>query len=388
MAIYTFNDIIGQTNTKEWLQAKLEQDKVPHVLMFTGAPGIGKTSMAKVLACELACKDYPDKIQDTKNKVIGNNVSTDCVSLYNMSEINRDESLIQKVTDDLTVGLSSTGRKVIIMDEAHGMSPQAQDSLLTKFESLEDGVYIIICTTELRFKDPFLSRCIRRQFRPPTTRELNRILPLMIEQRGLKFEVTAAMAIQYILLSCNNEPRRIINLLDSLNNQKIVTKEDLIEFGITQEDKTCYQLVRYIYNDDVVNAIQFVQDVESGFFKSAITVYIEMMKVMLGGTSAMLSKDVIMGLYDNKTYNGPTKLMKFVSTLCTKQDITKPFVIGLIISICIPNTAPMPKSNVELNNITTMNNTEWKDKEEQTPDSMPTALTMESLFANASIIEE
>ena len=145
MKVYNFEQIIGQTNTKEWVMSKLEQDKFPHIVAFIGQPGIGKTSMAKVIACELACKDDPSRIGETKEKVIGNDSSTDCVKLYNMSNIRGDEEVLN-VRNDLTLGLSSTGRKVIILDEAHGMSEAAQDSLLTRFESIEDDVYVIICS--------------------------------------------------------------------------------------------------------------------------------------------------------------------------------------------------------------------------------------------------
>ena len=185
MKIYNFEQIIGQTNTKEWITAKLEQDKVPHILAFVGQPGIGKTSLAKVLACELACLDDNSRIGEIKEKVIGNDVSTDCVKLYNMSNIRSDEEVLN-VRNDLTLGLSTTGRKVIILDEAHGMSEAAQDSLLTRFEAISDDVYVIICSTELgRFKEAFRSRCVVRNFARPTNGEIRKLITTFIEQNKI-----------------------------------------------------------------------------------------------------------------------------------------------------------------------------------------------------------
>ena len=167
MKLYNFDDIAGHNNTKEWLKSKLVQDKVPQVLLFCGKPGIGKTSVAKILACELACIDNPEMLRKTKEAVIGEDKSTDNVKLYNMSTLKKDEE-VANVKADLCLGFSTTSRKVIIMDEAHGMSEQAQDSLLTSFENLEQGVYIIICTTDItRLRDAFKSRCIIRSFLPP-----------------------------------------------------------------------------------------------------------------------------------------------------------------------------------------------------------------------------
>ena len=126
MLVYNWDQIIGLNKIKDWLLIKLAQDNIPQVLMFAGQPGIGKTSLAKVLACELACLDCPERVQEVKDRVIGQSQSTDCVKIYNMSNL-RSNDAINDVKNDLTIGLSTTGRKVIIMDEAHGMTGDQQD---------------------------------------------------------------------------------------------------------------------------------------------------------------------------------------------------------------------------------------------------------------------
>ena len=49
MLVYNWDQIIGLNKIKDWLLIKLAQDNMPQVLMFAGQPGIGKTSLAKVL---------------------------------------------------------------------------------------------------------------------------------------------------------------------------------------------------------------------------------------------------------------------------------------------------------------------------------------------------
>jgi len=151
-----FDEVIGHKSLVEFLKKHVEDDNIVDVVMFSGRPGIGKSSLAKILACEVACRYYPDLVDDVKKAVIDNNTSTDCVRLYNMSVIQEKEEEIQKVTADLSIGFSKTKRKVLILDEAHNMSKAAQDAILTKLEHLDRGLYVFICTTELNSLRPAL----------------------------------------------------------------------------------------------------------------------------------------------------------------------------------------------------------------------------------------
>lgn len=382
MKVYNFEQIIGQTNTKEWVMAKLEQDKIPHILAFIGQPGIGKTSMAKVLACELACKDNPERIGEIKEKVIGNDTSTDCVKLYNMSNIKSDEEVLN-VRNDLTLGLSSTGRKVIILDEAHGMSDAAQDSLLTRFEAIDDDVYVIICSTEIgRFKDAFRSRCIVRHFARPTNGEVRKLAMQYIEENRITFSIPINMALTFILSSCNNEPRRVLNLLGALDNTKTVTKEDLMAFNVAADDKEYYRLIWYLYNNNIVDGLNFISEIGKEFSKEAVSLYLEMVKVGLGSQSPLLSREVSNNLTMLIEDRGIDKLLKFTTAICAERYPTKNFVSGIFLRLCgVLKEAPARVEDMHLSDTKVMNNTE----QEITPEISQggSALSLEQLFAQS-----
>jgi DNA polymerase III delta prime subunit len=384
MKVYNFNDIVGHTNTKTWLKAKLDADKVPKVLLFCGLPGIGKTSMAKVLACELAYKDAPEKLNKGKETVIDNDTSTDCVKLYNMSTLKKDEE-VSNLINDLTVGLSSTGRKVILMDEAHNMSELAQDSLLTRFENLDDGVYIIICTTDITcLRDALKSRAIIRNFLPPSNAEVRGLVKNAIDQKGLKFsDITETLAISYILASCNNEPRRIINIIDALDNTKPVTREDLTQFGMYDEPKKYLVLVRYLYSHDIVNGLQFIEDLPAGFTDVSINILLDMVKALYDGESKLLSQDIKVWLQNNASENKEL-LMTFVSKLATRGRLTKSYISGVFIELCmdVHNSAEKVISRAE--NATMLEKHMQKDIEFE---DVATAVSLEDLMMRGETVE-
>lgn len=382
MKVYNFEQIIGQTNTKEWVISKLEQDKVPHILAFIGQPGIGKTSMAKVLACELACKDDNSRLGEIKEKVIGNDTSTDCVKLYNMSNIRSDEEVLN-VRNDLTLGLSSTGRKVIILDEAHGMSEAAQDSLLTRFEAISDDVWVIICSTEVgRFKDAFRSRCIVRHFGRPTNGEIRKLALTYIEDNGIKFAIPLPMAVTFIMSTCNNEPRRILNLLSALDNTKAVTKEDLLAFNIMADDREYYRLIHYLYTNNIVDGLNFISDIGKEFSKEAVSLYLEMIKVGMGSKSSMLSSEIANNVVMLVEDKGIDKLMRFVSALCAERYPSRNFVSGIFLKLCMNvNSAPERVYDLHIADTKVMNNTEQEEVPEIAQAGQ--ALTLEQMFSQA-----
>ena len=371
MRLYSFDDVAGHKNTKDWLKSKINQDKVPQVLLFCGLPGIGKTSIAKILACEIACRNNPELLDDVKESVIGEDKSTDCVKLYNMSTLKKDEE-VANVKADLTVGFSQTGRKVVIMDEAHGMSEQAQDSLLTSFESLEDGVYIIICTTDItRLRDAFKSRCVIRSFLPPNQREIRALAKEAIDQRRLKFEISAAMAITYIIAAYHSEPRGIINLIDSLDNTKVVTKEDLESFGVYEEPKKYIVLINYLVTKDIVHGIEFIQNLPSGFQDTSMNILIEMTKVLLGGDSTYFDSEQTKML--RSLYNKKDIILQFVTKITTARRLTLNYICGVFIELCMDiHTVPEKPDERHIQDLKMLSN--LRDDSGDMPDVHETSL--------------
>lgn len=334
------DQVIGQQNIVKWFASCIKRDKMPQVIMLQGPAGIGKTSIAKIVACEVAYMNSPEKLSDAKRLVIDESKSTDCVRLYNMSNLKSQEA-VTEVKSDLTIGFSSTGRKVIIMDEAHGMSDEAQDSLLTTFESLQAQVYIIICSTELEsFRDAFLSRCVLRRLKNLSQTEMKAFLKRRIEENNLKFELSLPMVYTLISSYTGREPRRAINLLDSFEEGSTVTVAELETFFNVYEGKQLMTLIGYLYSGDILLGLEFIADMDlSATFQSTL---LELLRVAENGQSTLLTSDAVLHLRSLVDRNGINNLLGFAIDCTTHGRITRSAVSGYFLKWC-------SKSNIIFN---------------------------------------
>lgn len=387
------DQVIGQQNIVKWFASCIKRDKMPQVIMLQGPPGIGKTSIAEIVACEIACMNNPEKLAECKRLVIDESKSTDCVRLYNMSNL-RSQEAVTEVKSDLTVGFSSTGRKVIIMDEAHGMSDEAQDSLLTAFEGLQAQVYIIVCSTELEsFRDAFLSRCVLRRLKNLSQTEMRSFLKRRIEENDLKFELSLPMVYTLIGSYTGREPRRAINLLDSFEHGSTITVEELETFFNVYEGKQLMTLIGYLYTGDILLGLEFINDMDmSSTFQSTL---LEILRVAENGQSTLLTRDAVLHLRNLVDKNGINNLLGFAIDCTTHGRMTRSAVSGYFLKWCSKSDSvlsPPERSypdKVKLEDIKLMGGMmEEREVHANSGQSDVTAKSLEMLMAESDILED
>lgn len=134
------DDIIGQDDIIKLIKSQFESGRVPHFFLIVGVPGSGKTSLARIIAMMLQTENpLKDKI-DTS------------ISKYDIKEINAsDKNGVDDVRELLEniryKPLAPSLNKVVIFDEAHQLTTQAQNALLKDTEDAPEHVYFIFCTS-------------------------------------------------------------------------------------------------------------------------------------------------------------------------------------------------------------------------------------------------
>jgi hypothetical protein len=348
-------DIKGHKQIVKWFESCIKNDNLPQVILIDGVPGIGKSSIAKIVACEIACRDNPDKLQEYKDSVIDNDKSMPGVRLYNMSNL-KSADAVKEVKADLSFGVSQLSRKVIIMDEAHGMTQEQQDSLLVSFESLQLGIYIIICTTDASsLGEAFMSRCIRRRLNGLTEPEIHTLIRERIHDNKLKFDLNLNFVIKIIASYTGNEPRRAINLLDSFKPDTLVTKEELETFVNIYEGKDIIILADYLYSGNILNGLKFIKDMD--MTNTFISTLLEVVRIAYGDISVLLGREDSIRLEEITKSDGGFRLLEFAADCSSKGRITRNLISGFFLKHC--NKSSLSQTPVRTSEATT----KYKDLE-------------------------
>ena len=159
-----FEDLIGQEVTSETIINSIKANKIPNAYLFTGIRGVGKTTIARIIAKSLNCKNG---IENLCKK----NHCDNCVAISNSSHIDVLEMDAASKTgvDDVRdliefsrYGPTSSKYKIFIIDEVHMLSKQAFNALLKTLEEPPEYLKFIFATTEIK-KIPVtvISRCQR-----------------------------------------------------------------------------------------------------------------------------------------------------------------------------------------------------------------------------------
>jgi DNA polymerase-3 subunit gamma/tau len=161
-----FADLVGQGPVAQALQNALTSGRVAHAYLFTGARGVGKTSMARILAKCLNCEKGPTTTpcdQCEMCRAITSGEDTDVLEIDGASNRGIDE--IRELRANVQYRPSRGRNKIYIIDEVHMLTREAFNALLKTLEEPPAHVKFIFATTEAQ-KIPItiLSRCQRFDF--------------------------------------------------------------------------------------------------------------------------------------------------------------------------------------------------------------------------------
>lgn len=167
-----FEDLVGQTHISQTLTNALQNERLPHALLFTGPRGTGKTSSARILAKALRCENSKNFTPcGTCNSCleIALGRSPDVIEIDGAS--NNGVDSIRDLREGVAFMPSSGKYKVYIIDEVHMLSTSAFNALLKTLEEPPEHVIFILATTEVqKIPQTILSRCQRFDFRRISTR--------------------------------------------------------------------------------------------------------------------------------------------------------------------------------------------------------------------------
>lgn len=208
-----FSEVVGQTHVIKTLKNAVMESKTSHAYIFSGLRGIGKTTIARILAKAVNCEHPIDgePCNACKNCLaIINDETTDIVELDAASNNGVDE--MRDILEKVNFLPSRLKKKVYIIDEAHMLSSAAFNALLKTLEEPPLYAMFVLATTEPhKIPQTILSRCQRFDFKQLSNEELIYQLKLVCEKEQIEIDEEAIYAISE---SAEGGMRDALSILD------------------------------------------------------------------------------------------------------------------------------------------------------------------------------
>ena len=197
------------------LQNALSQNRVPHALIFSGVRGVGKTTLARIMAKALNCEQGPTATpcnQCRSCREIMSGVSVDLHEVDGAS--NRGIQEIREMKEQIRFMPTGSRFKIIIIDEVHMLTSEAFNALLKTIEEPPEHVYFMFATTEMhRVPVTILSRCQRYELKRVGSRDLTAHFSAIAASEKVEIEPAA---LNLIVREARGSVRDGLSLLDQI----------------------------------------------------------------------------------------------------------------------------------------------------------------------------
>ena len=257
----TFEEVVGQKHIIKTLKNAISQDRVSHAYLFCGPHGIGKTTIARVLAKALDCKKGMTINPCNKCNICESISNGNCIDVLEIDAAsNRGIDEIRDLREKVNYLPIQARKKIYIIDEVHMLTTEAFNALLKTLEEPPAHVIFMMATTEPnKILPTILSRCQRFDLHLISPEDIVKRLEYIAKKEKIK---VLSSALSLIAGHSKGSQRDAIGILDQLHSftDMKITEEDVASLLGVLDYKNLFKIINLIIKRDTGGLIYLIDE--------------------------------------------------------------------------------------------------------------------------------
>ena len=336
-----FGDVVGQDHVVNALRNAILQDRVHHAFLFSGTRGVGKTTLARILAKAVNCERGPQAEPCGECGVcegVNEGRFIDLIEIDAASRTRVDDT--REILDNVQYAPTQGQYKIYLIDEVHMLSGHSFNALLKTLEEPPSHVKFLLATTDpQKLPATILSRCLQFNLRLLTAQEISGQLEVIVRAEGLGFDEEG---LNILSRAADGSMRDGLSLLD----QSIAFGDGSVTGGEVRdmlgmiESHHVDALLRALAGKDGSGLIQTVADMAERpiDYSGALD---ELLTVMQNVSLFQILPEAV------AAKQADSELVKELASSLSKEDVQLYYQIGLLGKRDLP-LAPSPASGFEM----------------------------------------
>lgn len=260
-----FEEVVGQEQVVRAITNSLKTGKIAHAYLFSGPRGVGKTTLARLIAKSVNCagKDRPCNTCESCEH-FNQGRAIDLIEIDAASTRGIDE--IRELREGVRFAPSQGKYKIYIIDEVHQLTRDAFNALLKTLEEPPPHAIFVLATTELeKVPATIISRTQRYDFRRPGLEEIAKRLLDIAKKEGVLLEREAARMVALAAEGSIRDAESILGQIFAVEDKK-VTREEVEEILGLPRREAAKKMFTLIAEGNAGEAIALIQELnDSGY---------------------------------------------------------------------------------------------------------------------------